>query len=172
MLINPVNINKNLVEIINSSQANNIQRATGSSFNSNFKTFDKTVLQNQSSIITSEKFESAPSIQEYNLKLQANTQLASLENSNRVFNESKTANVKFSKALHRYQTSDNDDFEDENNSEEIKTGKGYYIVINRNENDSNVDKIKNHTDNFYEKIKQAYNLGFRKEPGTLVNLVF
>lgn len=172
MLINPVNINKNLVEIINSSQVNYIQRTNSSNLNNNFKTFDKTTLQNQSSTLTSEKFESASSIQEYNLKLQANTQLAGLENSNQVFNESKTANVKFSKALHRYQTGDSDDFEEENNSEEIKTGTGYYIVINRNENDSDVNKIKNHTDNFYEKIKQAYSLGFRKEPGTLVNLIF
>ncbi len=169
MQINPVNMNANFVEMVSSAQMNTIRRINETNLDNSYKAFEKAI-RNQTNIVSSEKLETTPSIQEYNLRLQANAQLSNPNNANKIFNELKTGNVKFSKGVQRYKI-ENFDTEEENN-EETKTGTGYYVVLNREENGSALNQIKNHTNSLYEKIREAYRLGFKKEPGTLVNLVF
>jgi hypothetical protein len=163
-------MNAHFVEMVSSSQMNSIRRINETNLDNNYKAFEKGV-RNQANIVSSGKSETTLSIHEYNLKLQANAQLANLNNTNKVFNELKAGNVKFSKGVLRYQKNADADVKDEKDADEIKTGTGYYVVLNRQEN-SSLNQIKSHTNSLYERIKQAYNLGFRKEPGTLVNLVF
>lgn len=171
MEINHQNIKTILAEVATSSQVNSISKVNDTRFNSTYKAFEKTNAQDQKNIFTSEKLESPPTIQEYNLRLQANSQIANLENSKKAFNDLKTNNIKFSKGVSKYRTG-NTSLDEENISKEIDHDLEFYLVLNGNEDYSAFNRIKSHTDLLYEKIRDAYNPGYKKEPGTLVNLIY
>jgi len=171
MEINHQNIKTILAEVATSSQVNSVCKVNDTRFNSTYKAFEKINAQDQTNIFLSEKLESASTIHEYNLRLQANSQIANLENSKKTFNELKTGNIKFSKGVSKYRAG-NTSLDEENISKEIDHDLEYYLVLNGNEDYSAFNRIKSHTDLLYEKIRDTYNPGYKKTPGTLVNLIY
>ena len=173
MQIDPTNINPEYTELVNSyNLINGVRKFDESFLNTNSKTFEKATAQERTNILVAENVNVTPSIKEYNLKLQANSQLSNSEQTNILFNGLKTGSTKFSKGTLQNQSTFFNN-EDENNSDEINVGKGFYVVLNQDNNNSPFNSIKSHTDMMlYERIKDAYQLGFKKEPGTLVNLLF
>ena len=171
MEINTLNINSAFVETVNSDYVvTGVRKVSNFYHNTDYNTFKKTAEEEKINILVTENISNTTYIQEYNLRLQANSQLANPERTQKVFNDSKKGNIKFPKNSLRNQVSN--DIEEEDFSEELKIGTGYYIVINNKENYSVLNRIKSNTNLMYEKIKEAYKLGFKKEPGTLVNLLY
>jgi hypothetical protein len=169
MSVSATNTNPYYQEYINlSSDVNSVRRLNESKFQNEEKADLKYSTKEQRDIKVSEKNDEKRTIQDYNLPLQQNVPTAKLLNILKTFNETKKTD-----------RTANADFVEINRSpkeEPVKKSSdkiGFYVVINDNDNDTNytVKKLKKSYNPLQERINNTYHLGFRKEPGTLVNVV-
>ena len=169
MTISAKNTNPYYQEYINSSSdVNSVRKVNESKFQNEEKNSLKYSTKDQMDAKVSEKNDDKRTIHDYNLPLQHNVPAAKLLKILKTFNETKKANS----------TSDTEyvDFIEIDNSPEKSFTKspdeiGYYIVIDDRKTNNSVKRLKKFHDPCQERINKAYHLGFRKEPGTLVNVV-
>lgn len=167
MSVSATNINPYYQEYINlSSDVNSVRRLNESKFQNEEKTDLKYSTKEQRNIKVSEKNDEKRTIQDYNLPLQQNVPTAKLLNILKTFNETKKTD----------RTANADFVEINKSSEEEPVKKspdkiGFYVVINDNNTNYIVKKLKKSYNPLRERINNTYHLGFRKEPGTLVNVV-
>jgi hypothetical protein len=104
----------------------------------------------------------------YDIKLLVNTPVSSLVRTNKVFQ-----NQISEKDFYRVYSGTNEDINDNETDDAIsdKIGKGFYIVLN-SPGKSDVKKIKEYVNPFIERVKTAYGLVIKKEPGMLVDLTY
>lgn len=167
MPVSATNTNPYYQEYINlSSDVNSVRRLNESKFQNEEKTDLKYSTKDQRNIKVSEKNDEKRTIQDYNLPLQQNVPTAKLYNILKTFNETKKTD----------RTANADFVEINKSSEEEPVKKspdeiGFYVVINDNNTNYMVKKLKKSYNPRQERINNTYHLGFRKEPGTLVNVV-
>lgn len=170
MSVSATNTNPYYIEYINSSSdVAGIRKMNESKSYNEEKTYLKYSTQDQRNIKVSEKLDEKKTLQDYNILLQQNTPTAKLLKILKSFNETKKTN-------NANKDEDYIDFiEIDKSSEENNHPSpgeiGFYVVINDNDTNNEVKKIKRPIDLWRKRINTIYHLGFMKEPGTLVNVV-
>ena len=123
--------------------------------------------KDQKQTVVSEKLDSQNVDQPAGIRFQENTPVAKLLESLKSFNEARKI-----LADQNYQSDKgnpvNSQIADETIYEDSPVG--YYIVIDDKPKQKQQKLLKGRFDLIKEKITKTYNLGFRKETGTLVNL--
>jgi|GEM_PF-2649623 hypothetical protein len=172
MQLNSINPNTNLVEIINSaSNVSGVKKINEADFTSDFKNFENSSSLNYKAVVLNEELNQSANSAVYSLKLNPQAPAAQISKANKTFLEAAKANY--------FQI---DDTEDESTGsignylpekiENNKKGSGFYIVIGGRDNFPSTKLLKNFTSEFQKRINKTYHLGFEREPGTLVDLVF
>jgi hypothetical protein len=140
-----------------------------SSLADSLKSSNKEISNEQRSTVVSEKINEQTNFVTYNYRLQSNTPLTKSSKSERNYNDSK-----------KKQTVEVEDQETgelleselvvEEKFKEDPRGKGFYVNVGSSSSEKK--QTKSMSELFQEKINQIYNIGFTRESGTLVNLVF
>lgn len=122
----------------------------------------------KNNLITSEP-ERNSNNHEFYLKYQSGVPLSKPELSSRTYNDIKKLNPP-------KKENDPSEFytviEDDRNESESMEKAGLYYVVSGKDDVLNYWVIKDHFDMFREKLLKTYHIGYEREPGTLVNLVF
>ncbi len=170
MKIPSSNTNAYYIEFVNSfSDVTGIRKTAESKSQNEEKSYLKYSTQSQRSVKVSDNPEKQKTIQDYNITLQQNTPAVKLLKILKSFNETK-------KIVSTYDE-DNVDFEAINELSEKEFSKpspseiGFYVVIDEPKTNVSALKIKKASDIWRGRINNTYQLGFIKEPGTLVNMV-
>lgn len=171
MSVTAVNTNPIYADYVNSfSDTNSVRRVNEIKLQQDEKTFIKYTPQDRKDTIVSEKLDEKDSGTNYNFQFQSNTPLSKLLETIKAFNETRKTN--------KAKTEDDDytDFidlpeTDEDKINDSSKGIGYYIVMDQRNQTSDTKLLKKFSDPWKEKINRTYNVGFRKNPGTLVNLL-
>ena len=136
---------------------------------SGYKSVENKTSDQQKSTIVSEKPENQPSFYAYNFRLQSNVPLSKPQRPEKSYNDSKKKQTVEVEDQETGEILDSELVEEEKVNNDLK-GKGYYM--NAGSSDSGEKRSKSMAELFQEKINHIYNIGFTREPGTLVNLVF
>ena len=134
-----------------------------------YKTVDKKTSDQQKSTIVSEKPGDQTSFYAYNFRLQSNVPISKPEKAEKPHSNSKKKQTVEVEDQETGELLDSELVEDEKIKKDPK-GKGFYM--NAGSSDSWEKQSKSMAELFQEKINHIYNIGFTREPGTLVNLVF
>lgn len=172
MQLNSINPNTNLVEIVNSvSNVSGVKKINEAEFKSDLKNFEKSSSLNYKAVVLNEDLNQSVNAAVYSLKLNPQAPAAQISKANKTFLEAAKAN--------HFQIDDTEDESTESIGnylpEKIESNKkrsGFYIVIGGRDNFQSSKLIKNFTSEFQKRINKTYHLGFEREPGTLVDLVF
>ncbi len=170
MSVSAVKDNTLLIDQIKfAAKLNQFSEQDPSNQSSGLKTAEKKTSTDQKSTIVSEKVNDQASFFPYGFKLQANVPLSKPEKAEKTYNSSKKKQTVEVKDEETGEVLDSELVEEEKVKEDPK-GKGFYM--NPGSSNSGQQQSKSMSELFQEKINHIYNIGFTREPGTLVNLVF
>jgi hypothetical protein len=130
---------------------------------------DEEVSSQQKNTFVSERINEQASFIAYNYRLQPGVPLSKLEKPERQYNDQRKKQTIEVEDQETGELLDSELINDENPYNN-PIGKGFYINANNFSYGGN--KFKSMSELFQEKIYHVYNIGYTREPGTLVNLVF
>ncbi|MFH1195756.1 MAG: hypothetical protein V1720_08575 [bacterium] len=171
-MVNSVN-NPAHIEILNSGKdLSGAKRINDIKLQTDPNLFERLTTQEQKNTIVSEQLDDNSSLQNYNLQFQPNTPLAKPAKKEKTFNEThKPEKEKFFSS----DVTETDELENEEYQfvpDELTEGRGYYLVLNDQSQFEAVKQLQSPHYRIQENLKRIYQQGFRKSPGTLVNLTY
>lgn len=171
MSVSATNTNPYYLEYINSSSdGSSVRKINDSKFQNEEKAYLKYSTQDQRNIKVSEKLDEKKTLQDYNILLQQNTPAAKLLGIIKTFNETKKI----------YETNKEEDYVDfieidESSEEEYNQPSpneiGFYVVLDDRNTAKELKRINGPLEIWRRRINNTYHLGFKREPGTLVNVI-
>jgi len=135
----------------------------------NLKSSHKNASAEQKNATVSEKVNEQLPFTDYNFRLRTDVPLSKPEKSEKPFNDSKKKRTVEVEDQETGELLDSELVEEEKIKEDT-TGKGFYM--NAGSSNPAKKRTKSIAELFQERIDRIYNIGFNREPGTLVNLVF
>lgn len=169
-MLNPVTINQGIVEIIQSGASHNyIRKVIEVDVKKDFGEYEKNVSRENKNYTAAENPRPEQNINAYNYTLSPYSPATKSTNAGRVHNERfKNYEESLDSADETYDIVE----EEQGNIPAELHGKGFYFIVNTPGKKFGQTFLKEFSSEVQKRIKKAYHVGYNREPGTLVDLVF